>query len=50
VHLCTIKDFDDFCRKGNIKIEERLVLTDKEEVHFMPNIMGSLAMYRLCSK
>ena len=50
VHLCTIKDFDEFCRKGNIEIEERLVLTDKEEVHLMPNIMGSLAMYRLRAK
>ena len=50
VHLCTIKDFDEFCRKGGIVIEERLVLTDKEEVHFMPNLMGSLAMYRLRAK
>ena len=50
VHLCTIKDFDEFCRKGNIVIEERLVLTDKKDVHFMPNLMGSLAMYRLRAK
>ncbi len=50
VHLCTIKDFDEFCRKGNIVIEERLVLTDKKEVHVMPNLMGSLAMYRLRAK
>ena len=50
VHLCTIKDFDEFCQNSNILIEERLVLTDKKEVHFMPNIMGSLAMYRLRAK
>ena len=50
VHLCTIKDFDEFCQNSNIVIEERLVLTDKKEVHFMPNIMGSLAMYRLRAK
>ena len=50
VHLCTIQDFDEFCRKSDIVIQERLVLTDKEAVHFMPNIMGALAMYRLCSK
>ena len=50
VHLCTIKDFDEFCRKGNIVIEERLVLTDKKEVHVMPNLIGSLAMYRLRAK
>ena len=47
VHLCTIHDFDEFCRKSDIVIKERLVLTDKEAVHFMPNMMGALAMYRL---
>jgi methionine biosynthesis protein MetW len=49
VHLCTINDFDNFCRKSNIKVQQRLVLTDKKEVHFMPNIRGNLAMYRLRS-
>jgi methionine biosynthesis protein MetW len=49
VHLCTINDFDDFCRKSNIKVQQRLVLTDKKEVHLMPNIRGNLAMYRLRS-
>jgi methionine biosynthesis protein MetW len=47
VHLCTIQDFDEFCRKSDIVIQERLVLNDKEAVHFMPNMMGALAMYRL---
>jgi methionine biosynthesis protein MetW len=47
VHLCTIHDFDEFCRKSDIVIQERLVLNDKEAVHFMPNMMGALAMYRL---
>ena len=50
VHLCTIQDFDKFCRNSNIVIQERLVLTDREAVHFMPNMMGALAMYRLRSK
>ncbi len=49
VHLCTINDFDNFCRKSNIKVQQRLVLTDKKEVHLMPNIRGNLAMYRLRS-
>ncbi len=35
---------------SDIVIQERLVLNDKEAVHFMPNMMGSLAMYRLRSK
>ncbi|MEO6117485.1 MAG: methionine biosynthesis protein MetW [Methylotenera sp.] len=47
VHLCTITDFDQFCIDCNIKVKERLVLTDNQPVTFMPNLMGSLAMYRL---
>lgn len=47
VHLCTINDFDQFCLNCNIQVKERLVLTDNKPVTFMPNLMGSLAMYRL---
>jgi len=50
IHLCTIKDFDDFCAKNKIGIKERLILTHGKPVHFMPNLMGELAMYRLVSK
>lgn len=49
VHLCTIKDFDALCKKNAIKIQERLVLTDNQRVNVMPNLLGSLAMYRLQS-
>lgn len=47
VHLCTIKDFDALCKKNAIKIQERLVLTDSQRINVMPNLLGSLAMYRL---
>ncbi len=47
VHLCTINDFENFCAKHNIRISERRVLTDGSAVKFLPNLMGSLAMYRL---
>lgn len=47
VHLCTISDFDNFCRDHNIRVTERLVLTDGKPVSVLPNILGSLAMYRL---
>jgi len=47
VHLCTINDFDQFCADHKIHVKERLVLTNGERVHFMPNLLGSLAMYRL---
>ena len=47
VHLCTINDFDNFCRDHNIRVTERLVLTEGKPVSVLPNILGSLAMYRL---
>ena len=47
VHLCTINDFERFCAEHNIEIEERRVLTDGKPISVMPNLMGSLAMYRL---
>lgn len=49
VHLCTIDDFDQFCEKHNIEVEERLVLTNDKPVNFLPNLLGGLAMYRLRS-
>jgi methionine biosynthesis protein MetW len=50
IHLCTIKDFDDFCAKNKIGIKERLILSHGKPIHVMPNLMGALAMYRLVSK
>lgn len=47
VHLCTINDFEQFCATHNISITERRVLTGGKPVSVMPNLMGSLAMYRL---
>ena len=49
VHLCTINDFDQFCADHNIQVLERLVLTDDKPVTMLPNMLGSLAMYRLKS-
>jgi methionine biosynthesis protein MetW len=49
VHLCTINDFDQFCKNHNITVIERKVITDGNEVSFMPNLLGNLAMYRLKS-
>lgn len=50
VHLCTIHDFDQFCKNHNITILERKVITDAQEISFMPNLFGNLAMYRLKAK
>ena len=46
VHLCTLKDFEDFCAEHEIRILQRLVLTDNRPVTFLPNLLGSLAVYR----
>lgn len=46
VHLCTISDFDNFCRKHHVTIRERLVITEGKTIHLLPNLLGSLAMYR----
>ncbi len=47
VHLCTINDFDQFCKNYKITVIERKVITGGNEVSFMPNLLGNLAMYRL---
>jgi methionine biosynthesis protein MetW len=47
VHLCTINDFDKFCKNYKISVLERKVITDGNEINFMPNLLGNLAMYRL---
>jgi len=47
VHLCTINDFDQFCKNHKISILERCVITNSQTVNFMPNLLGNLAMYRL---
>ncbi len=47
VHLCTIEDFDEFCKNHNIHIIEKTVMTDGRNVSLFPNFLGGLAMYRL---
>ena len=47
MHLCTINDFDKFCKNYKITVIERKVITDGKEMSFMPNLLGNLAMYRL---
>ncbi len=46
VHLCTIADFEDLCRKIGVKIRERVVLHQGKTVSFAPNLLGSHAAYR----
>ncbi|MEJ5209936.1 MAG: methionine biosynthesis protein MetW [Burkholderiales bacterium] len=47
VHLCTLKDFEAFCATHGVEILERLVLHRGRRVRLLPNLLGSLAVYRL---
>jgi methionine biosynthesis protein MetW len=47
VHLCTIDDFERFCRKRKVRICDRVVLSDGAEASFAPNLLGQLAVYRV---
>ena len=46
VHLCTISDFENFCAGHGVRIVERKVLTGGRPVSVLPNLLGSLAVYR----
>jgi methionine biosynthesis protein MetW len=47
VHHCTLVDFEALCDKLGFKVLERLVLTDAQPVFLLPNLFGSLAVYRV---
>ncbi|MBX6392901.1 MAG: methionine biosynthesis protein MetW [Burkholderiales bacterium] len=49
IHLCTLHDFEAFCAERGVRILERLVLHENKPVRLLPNLRGSLAVYR-CSK
>ena len=47
VHLCTVRDFEAFCERQGVRILERLVLHDARAVTVLPNLLGSVAVFRL---
>lgn len=49
VHLCTLADFEDFCGQHDVRILERLALDGGRPIHTLPNLRGSLAIYRVRS-
>jgi methionine biosynthesis protein MetW len=49
VHLCTIADFERFCRERGVRVLERKVLTNGTEVRLWPNLLGALAVYHFGS-
>lgn len=46
VHLFTLRDFETFCIDQGIRILERVVMDHGRVVSVLPNLMGSLAVYR----
>jgi methionine biosynthesis protein MetW len=50
VHHCTIRDFEDLCRRLGVRILERLALHGRRAVSALPNLLGSVAMYRCSAK
>ncbi|MBY0578787.1 MAG: methionine biosynthesis protein MetW [Burkholderiales bacterium] len=46
IRLCTTWDFESFCAKHGVNILERVVMTNGEIISFLPNLLGSLAVFR----
>ena len=46
VRLFTLRDFESFCADRGIRILERVVMDRGRVVSVMPNLLGSLAVYR----
>ena len=46
VHLCTLRDFETFCRDHHVTVLERRVMSGEREVLLLPNLLGSTAAYR----
>lgn len=50
VHLCTITDFEDLARRLGVRIRERVVMHEGRPVSLLPNLLGSLAVYRMSAR
>lgn len=47
IHLCTLNDFEHLCHQNQIHVLERAVMMADKRVEFLPNLLGSLAFYRV---
>ena len=51
IHLCTIKDFIEFCNKNNFKIIEQLITDENQKCGILTkifqNFFGQVANYRI---
>ena len=46
IRLCTTRDFEDFCALHGVNILERIVINNRGVVSFLPNLFGTLAVFR----
>lgn len=46
VHLCSFNDFENLCATMKVQILDRRVMTGGEEITLLPNLLGSMAVYR----
>ena len=51
IHLCTVNDFEAFCRDRNFTILNRTVVDNEHRhrwsIHLWPNLLGQIAIYRV---
>ena len=50
IHLCTVKDFEDLCVKLGAEILDERVIDKGRIVEFLPNLMGSVGVFRFRSR
>ncbi len=47
VHLCTLHDFEALCAEQGAQVLERRVMTAGSQINVLPNLLGSVALYRV---
>jgi methionine biosynthesis protein MetW len=47
IHWCMLGDFEKLCAKNQIEVKQRVVMDNGRRVTFLPNLLGSLAFYRV---
>jgi methionine biosynthesis protein MetW len=47
IHWCMLGDFETLCAKNRIQVKQRVVMDQGRRVNFLPNLLGSLAFYRV---
>ncbi len=50
IHLCTVKDFESLCAQAGAQILDERVLVEGRVVNFLPNLFGSLGVFRFKRK